>query len=126
MEKYNFEQARKNWESKPVYRENADGTGYCDHAQRPVQPQFDDSLKLKAQITAQRDALGANINLLEAVIDCLTQRLQPVLLDCPSTCRSEDLERTSMSPIAASFYEANQRVLRAADNLQDLIERLEV
>jgi len=81
--------------------------------------------KLKAQITAQQDALGDNICRLEAVIETLAHRLHPVLLDAPSVCRSEELVG-GMSPVAAAFYEANQRVVRVADALQDLIERLEV
>jgi hypothetical protein len=81
--------------------------------------------KLKAQITTQADELGMRIAHLEAVIDTLTHRLQPVLLDQPSTCRSEELVG-GMSPVAAAFFEANQRVTRASDNLQDILERLEV
>jgi hypothetical protein len=86
---------------------------------------MDEQPKLKAQITAQQDALGANISRLEAVIDTLAHRLQPVLLDAPSVCRSEELEG-GMSPVALALCEANRRITRASDNLQDLLERLEV
>lgn len=81
--------------------------------------------RLKGQITTQAEELGLKIALLESVIDTLTSRLQPVLLDQPSTSKSQELFG-SMSPIAAAFFEANQRVSRAVDNLQDLLERLEV
>jgi hypothetical protein len=81
--------------------------------------------KLKAQIIAQQDALIGNICHLEAVIETLAQRLQPVLIDAPSACRQEELAG-GMSPVAGVIYSANKRMTSALDNLQDLIERLEV
>ena len=93
--------------------------------QQQLKSSIGEQTKLKAQITAQQDALGRNISHLEAVVETLTQRLYPVLIDAPSVCRQEELVG-GMSLVAAAFCEANQRVTRVADNLQDLIERLEV
>lgn len=128
MEDYNFEQARRYWNSeKPINK----GEKYMniqkeaeEYARRFHENQ--EKAQLQSPVETQMEHLQKSIAYLEAAIDTLTHRLRPVLHDAPETCLAQESIGASMSPVTAAFYVANQQVHRAATNVQDLIERLEV
>jgi len=128
MEDYNFQQARKYWDNeKPLNK----GEKYMDireAAEEYTRRHRDDQAeaRLQSPVDTQMQHLQKSIAYLEHAIDTLSDRLRPVLSDAPCVARQEETLVSSMSPVTAAFYEANQRVHRAATSIQELIERLEV